>query len=160
MAYQEGRTDKCRSVTENLLRLVSFLIVTRSNGGLVNLVIALSGKSLLLNFLHELWPFNLQKTHDLRETLIDYLYRELAYPTSEAISDKTLNLRDSPRLAMQLGLNERTEVVQNWSLGSSIECLDQNLAECRVRFKLQYKGVLSGRIGKRPLFYSLTQVFS
>lgn len=57
LAYQEGRLGSYWGAAGNILSLVALLIVTQTQGGLVWLVIAMSGTSLLLGLASNLWVF-------------------------------------------------------------------------------------------------------
>jgi O-antigen/teichoic acid export membrane protein len=57
LAYQEGRIAGYWGVASNLLTLVAIIIVTRTRGGLVWLVIAISGASLVVSLTSTLWVF-------------------------------------------------------------------------------------------------------
>lgn len=57
LAYQEGRFGSYWGAAGNILSLVALLIVTQTQGGLVWLVVALSGTSLLVNLASNLWVF-------------------------------------------------------------------------------------------------------
>lgn len=57
VAYQEGRIGNYWGTAGNILSLVALLIVTHTQGGLIWLVIALSGTSLLVNLASNLWLF-------------------------------------------------------------------------------------------------------
>lgn len=57
LAYQEGRIGSYWGAAGNVLSLVVLLAVTQTQGGLVWLVIALSGTSLLVNLASNLWMF-------------------------------------------------------------------------------------------------------
>lgn len=55
IAYQEGRIANYWGAAANLLSLLALLIVTRTEGGLPWLVIAVSGTGLLVNVLNTAW---------------------------------------------------------------------------------------------------------
>ena len=57
LAYQEGRFGNYWGAVGNVLSLMALLVVTQTQGGLVWLVIALSGTSLLVNLASNLWVF-------------------------------------------------------------------------------------------------------
>ena len=57
LAYQEGKIGSYWGAAGNVLSLVVLLIVTQTQGGLVWLVIALSGTSLLVNLASNCWVF-------------------------------------------------------------------------------------------------------
>ena len=61
LAYQEGRIGSYWGAAGNILSLAALLIVTQTEGGLVWLVIALSGTSLLVNLASNLWVFVLHR---------------------------------------------------------------------------------------------------
>jgi O-antigen/teichoic acid export membrane protein len=61
LAYQEGRIGNYWGATGNILSLVALLIVTHTHGGLIWLVIALSGTSLMVNIASNLWVFVLHR---------------------------------------------------------------------------------------------------
>jgi O-antigen/teichoic acid export membrane protein len=61
LAYQEGRIGNYWAATGNILSLVALLIVTHTHGGLIWLVIALSGTSLMVNIANNLWVFVLHR---------------------------------------------------------------------------------------------------
>ena len=61
LAYQEGRIGSYWGAASNILSLVALLIVTQTEGGLVWLVIALSGTSLFVNLASNLWVFVLHR---------------------------------------------------------------------------------------------------
>jgi O-antigen/teichoic acid export membrane protein len=61
LAYQEGRIGNYWATAGNILSLVVLLIVTRTHGGLIWLVVALSGTSLLVNLANNLWVFVLHR---------------------------------------------------------------------------------------------------
>jgi O-antigen/teichoic acid export membrane protein len=61
LAYQEGRIGNYWGATGNILSLVALLIVTHTHGGLIWLVIALSGTSLMVNIANNLWVFVLHR---------------------------------------------------------------------------------------------------
>ena len=56
-AYQEGRLGSYWGMAGNVLTFAALLIVTRTHGGLVSLVLALSGTSMLVNLASNLWVF-------------------------------------------------------------------------------------------------------
>lgn len=56
-AYQAGRIGGYWGMAGNVLSFAALLIVTRTQGGLVWLVLALSGTSLLVNFASNAWVF-------------------------------------------------------------------------------------------------------
>ena len=57
LAYQEGRIGSYWGAAGNVLSLVALLVVTRTEGGLVWLVIALSGTQLAVNLTSNIWVF-------------------------------------------------------------------------------------------------------
>jgi O-antigen/teichoic acid export membrane protein len=61
LAYQEGRIANFWAMAGNVLGLVALFIVTRTEGGLVWLVVALSGMSLLVNLVNTLFVFTRHK---------------------------------------------------------------------------------------------------
>ena len=61
LAYQEGRIGSYWGAAGNILSLVALLVVTQTEGGLVWLVIALSGTSLLVSLASNLWVFVLHR---------------------------------------------------------------------------------------------------
>jgi O-antigen/teichoic acid export membrane protein len=61
LAYQEGRIGNYWGAAGNILSLVALLFVTRTHGGLIWLVIALSGTSLMVNIANNLWVFVLHR---------------------------------------------------------------------------------------------------
>jgi O-antigen/teichoic acid export membrane protein len=61
LAYQEGRIGNYWGAAGNILSLVALLIVTHTHGGLIWLVIALSGTSLMVNIANNLWVFVLHR---------------------------------------------------------------------------------------------------
>jgi O-antigen/teichoic acid export membrane protein len=68
LAYQEGRIGNYWGMVGNVLSLVSLLIVVRTEGGLVWLVIAVSGISLLLTLANNIWVFGFHRP-ELRPAL-------------------------------------------------------------------------------------------
>lgn len=61
LAYQEGRIGNYWGVAGNVLSLTALLAVTRTEGGLVWLVIAISGTHLLLGLANAVWLFVLHR---------------------------------------------------------------------------------------------------
>ena len=61
MAYQEGRIGNYWGGAGNILSLLALLAVTRTEGGLVWLVVAVSGTSLLVNAASTAWLFLLHR---------------------------------------------------------------------------------------------------
>ena len=61
LAYQEGRIGNYWGAAGNILSLVALVIVTHTHGGLIWLVIALSGTSLMVNIANNLWLFVLHR---------------------------------------------------------------------------------------------------
>lgn len=61
VAYQEGRIGSYWGAAGNILSLVALLIVTQTQGGLIWLVVALSGTSLMVNIASNLWLFLLHR---------------------------------------------------------------------------------------------------
>ncbi len=55
LAYQEGRIGNYWGVTGNILSLLALVIVTQTHGGLVWLVVAVSGTSLIVNTASAMW---------------------------------------------------------------------------------------------------------
>ena len=60
-AYQEVAKSNAWSATGNLLGLAALVIVTRFKGGLVSLVVAVSGSTLLVSAANSLWLFGSAK---------------------------------------------------------------------------------------------------
>lgn len=75
-AYQEGRIGSYWGTAGNLLSLIALLLVTQSRGGLVALVLAVSGTSLLVNFASNAWIF-LHHRPTLRPSLRHVVVAEL-----------------------------------------------------------------------------------
>jgi O-antigen/teichoic acid export membrane protein len=61
LAYQEGRIGSYWGAAGNVLSLAALLVVTQTQGGLVWLVIAVSGTSLVVNLASNLWVFVLHR---------------------------------------------------------------------------------------------------
>ena len=61
LAHQEGKIGNYWGAAGNVLSLLALLIVTRTQGGLPWLVIAVSGTSMLVNFASTLWLFSYYK---------------------------------------------------------------------------------------------------
>jgi O-antigen/teichoic acid export membrane protein len=61
MAYQEGRIGNYWGGAGNLLSLLALLVVTHTQGGLVWLVIAVSGASMMVNIVNTAWLFLVHK---------------------------------------------------------------------------------------------------
>ncbi|HQT43997.1 MAG TPA: oligosaccharide flippase family protein, partial [Halothiobacillus sp.] len=63
LAHREGRIDNYWSMAANLFGLLVLLLVTHTHGGLVWLVISISGTSLAVNIVNTSWLFWWHKPH-------------------------------------------------------------------------------------------------
>jgi O-antigen/teichoic acid export membrane protein len=56
-ALQEGKLQNYWGMVGNIASLVALIVVTHTHGGLVRLVMAMSGTSLIVNILSSVWLF-------------------------------------------------------------------------------------------------------
>ena len=61
MAYQEGRIGTYWGMAGNILSLISLLAVTKTGGGLVALVVAVSGTQMLVTLASNVWVYSIHR---------------------------------------------------------------------------------------------------
>jgi O-antigen/teichoic acid export membrane protein len=81
IAYQEGRIGNYWAMLGNIANLVALLIVTRTEAGLVWLVVALAATSLAINIVAVIWLFRYHKPElsPRLECVNAYSFRQLAH---------------------------------------------------------------------------------